>query len=166
MSAAGEKLRFGGPTSTSFRKNDGRPRYRGKVLWDGMTFRDICRAEASKCLKLLKLARDNEKVPWVIRVQAANALLDRAFGKATQPLEIAQTRPLGELDREAIRSEIEALRTGGSASQRVVIEGEYQDASVQPVTGGAVVTASQALTCDDNALSDSVPQIHTADGSK
>jgi hypothetical protein len=148
---------FGVRTGGSFAKGDGRPRKKGKVLWDGITFRDACRAEVGKCLKLLKKARDDESVPWVVRVAAARELLDRGFGKSTQHLEVSQRRPLSELNREELRQEIEALRAQESPRQRVTVDGECSDVSAEPVTGTAVVTASNStLTQDVNALSGSV----------
>jgi len=121
---------FSGRTNGSFSK-DGRKNI-GKLIMDGVTFRDACRAEAPKCLELLKLARDNEDVPFPTRVAAAIHLLDRGYGKPKESLEVTQGRPLASLDVEAIRAEIEALRAGESA-ERVI---ECTDAVIVP--GSAV----------------------------
>lgn len=154
---------FGGVTRGSFSK--GGRKNPGKVLWDGVTFRDACRAEASKCLQLLKKARDSDEVPWAIRVQAANALLDRAFGKAVQQLEVAQVRPLAELPWDELRAEIAALRGRESAREPLLIEGELStSASEASVVDASDTTALKTPTSNQERLSCSVsPPLYPAE---
>lgn len=46
--------------------------------------RDLAREQTEKSLKALVSIRDDKKAPPAARVSAANSLLDRGWGKATQ----------------------------------------------------------------------------------
>ncbi len=50
--------------------------------------RRLARAEAEGSVSTLKEIRDNPNEPAAARVTAAKELLDRGYGKATQPIEV------------------------------------------------------------------------------
>lgn len=61
----------------------GRPRV---TLANGMTLREMAREHTEKALDALVGVIDSEQASDAARVQAATALLDRGWGKPTQPL--------------------------------------------------------------------------------
>jgi HEAT repeat protein len=72
----------------------GRPRVLGDV-------QDLARQQSPEAINTLATIMQNEKAPPAARVAAANALLDRGYGKPTQP--ISQT--LAKIDPSTMSDE-------------------------------------------------------------
>lgn len=62
---------------------NGRPRI---VLANGMTLREMAREHTEKSLNALIAVIDDKEAPHSAKIAAATALLDRGWGKPTQPL--------------------------------------------------------------------------------
>jgi hypothetical protein len=58
--------------------------------------RQMARGEGTNCIDFLIKVRDNAKAPHAVRVAAANALLDRGFGRPPQALEIYDVGGINE----------------------------------------------------------------------
>ena len=76
----------------------GNPRGRPKVLGD---VQELARQQSPEAINTLAVIMGDEKAPAAARVAAANALLDRGYGKPTQP--ISQT--LEKIDPRTITDE-------------------------------------------------------------
>ena len=76
----------------------GNPGGRPKVLGD---VQELARQKSPEAINTLSTIMHNEKAPPAARVAAANALLDRGYGKPTQP--ISQT--LAKVDPSTISDE-------------------------------------------------------------
>lgn len=48
---------------------------------------EIAQAETERCIRKLVALRDGKKVPYTVQLGATQAILDRAWGKPTQPIE-------------------------------------------------------------------------------
>ena len=76
----------------------GNPGGRPKVLAD---VQELARQQSPEAINTLVAIMQNEKAPPAARVAAANALLDRGYGKPTQP--ISQT--LSKIDPSTMSDE-------------------------------------------------------------
>jgi len=76
----------------------GNPGGRPKVLGD---VQELARQKSPEAINTLSTIMNDDKAPPAARVAAANALLDRGYGKPTQP--ISQT--LAKIDPSAISDE-------------------------------------------------------------
>jgi hypothetical protein len=73
----------------------------------------LCKLETLDCLRTLKRVRDNQKAPALAQVRAAEAILDRGWGRPTQYVEVAEHRDVeGMTDAELL----EIIRGGGVAA--------------------------------------------------
>jgi hypothetical protein len=62
---------------------------------------EICRAETVASVRTLIAIRDNEEAAEATRVLAANSILDRGWGKPTQPIDMdPENREVGDMSRE------------------------------------------------------------------
>jgi hypothetical protein len=61
----------------------GNPGGRPKVI---QSVRDLARQETEACIRALAEIRDSKRAPAAARVAAIRELLDRAYGRAAQPL--------------------------------------------------------------------------------
>src|SRR6185369_2991219 len=87
----------------------GNPGGRPKVLGD---VQELARQKSPEALTTLANIMHNEKAPPAARVAAANALLDRGYGKPTQP--ISQT--LAKIDPSSISDEdLAAIAMNGAS---------------------------------------------------
>jgi hypothetical protein len=50
--------------------------------------RELAREEGPACVQHLAAARDNPEVPWAVRTECAKELLNRGYGRPTQPIEL------------------------------------------------------------------------------
>ena len=74
----------GGKRSTSFKPgNNANPSGRPKAI---VHLVELARAQTEDSIKTLVEVRDNAEAPAAARVGAANALLDRGWGKASQTI--------------------------------------------------------------------------------
>jgi hypothetical protein len=91
----------------------GNPGGRPKVLGD---VQELARQQSPEAINTLVAIMQNEKAPPAARVAAANALLDRGYGKPTQP--ISQT--LAKIDPSTMSDEELAaiVRNGAQADVR------------------------------------------------
>ena len=88
----------------------GNPGGRPKVLAD---VQELARQQSPEAINTLVAIMQNEKAPPAARVAAANALLDRGYGKPTQP--ISQT--LAKIDPSTMSDEeLAAIVRGGIQS--------------------------------------------------
>ena len=67
----------------------GNPGGRPKVLGD---VQELARERSPEAIKILANVMRDEKAPPAARVAAANALLDRGYGKPTQPISQTLTK--------------------------------------------------------------------------
>ena len=87
----------------------GNPGGRPKVLGD---VQELARQKSPEAINTLSNIMHNEKAPPAARVAAANALLDRGYGKPTQP--ISQT--LAKIDPSSISDEeLAAIAMNGAS---------------------------------------------------
>ena len=85
----------------------GNPGGRPRVLAD---VQELARQKSPEAISTLVAIMNNEKAPPAARVAAANALLDRGYGKPTQP--ISQT--LANIDPSTMSdAELAAIVRGG-----------------------------------------------------
>lgn len=63
------------------------------------TIRDICKLRSSKMVDILTAIAENEKERGMTRIAAASAVLDRAWGKATQGIEVTENKPMVDISR-------------------------------------------------------------------
>ena len=85
----------------------GNPGGRPKVLGD---VQELARQQSPEAINTLVTIMQNEKAPHAARVAAANSLLDRGYGKPTQP--ISQT--LTKIDPSTMSDEeLAAIVRGG-----------------------------------------------------
>ena len=91
----------------------GNPGGRPKVLGD---VQELARQQSPQAINTLAVIMGDEKAPAAARVAAANALLDRGYGKPTQP--ISQT--LEKIDPRTITDEelVAIVRNGIQANAR------------------------------------------------
>jgi hypothetical protein len=77
----------------------GNPGGRPKVLGD---VQELARQKSPEAINTLAKIMDDEKAPSAARVAAANALLDRGYGKPTQPISqtVAKVDPSSISDEE------------------------------------------------------------------
>ncbi len=76
----------------------GNPGGRPKVLGD---VQELARQQSPHAIKTLVEIMSNEKTPPAARVAAANALLDRGYGKPTQPI----SKTLAKVDPSTMSDE-------------------------------------------------------------
>ena len=67
---------------------------------------ELARAESVACIETLVQIRDDPKVPAIVRLRAAEVLLDRAWGKATAHLTLDDTREDARASNEELRDMI------------------------------------------------------------
>ena len=110
-------LKPGQRHSGSFQKGFDPKRRGPEYLYDGMSFSQIARLEAPKCIELWIKCVNDDAVPWAMRLRASELITDRAYGKAvsTIDLSVTENRPVRALTMQ----ELEAI-----ASEGCVIEGE------------------------------------------
>lgn len=72
--------------------------------------RRLAREHAPEAVALLVKAMQSDDAGWSARITAAMALLDRGFGKPTQPLDIQDSRPLAGVPAEALLDALAKLR--------------------------------------------------------
>ena len=74
---------------------------RPKVLGD---VQDLARQKSPEAINTLVIIMNNDKAPPAARVAAANALLDRGYGKPTQPISqtLAKIDPTTMSDAELV----------------------------------------------------------------
>ena len=91
----------------------GNPGGRPKVLGD---VQELARERSPEAINILANVMRDEKAPPAARVAAANALLDRGYGKPTQP--ISQT--LAKIDPGSMSDEelVAIIRNGFQADAR------------------------------------------------
>ncbi len=77
----------------------GNPGGRPKVLGD---VQELAREQSPQAINTLAKIMNDEKTPPTARVAAANALLDRGYGKPTQPISktLAKVDPSSMTDEE------------------------------------------------------------------
>lgn len=77
----------------------GNPGGRPKVLGD---VQELAREQSPQAINTLAKIMNDEKTPPAARVAAANALLDRGYGKPTQPISktLAKVDPSSMTDEE------------------------------------------------------------------
>jgi hypothetical protein len=77
----------------------GNPGGRPKVLGD---VQELAREQSPQAINTLAKIMNDEKTPPAARVAAANALLDRGYGKPTQPISktVAKVDPSSMSDEE------------------------------------------------------------------
>jgi hypothetical protein len=75
------------------------------------SIQQVMSGEADDCVHVLKSIRDDPKVPANVRAQVANSMLDRAFGKATQQMQIEKGQDdTSQKSLDELAREVEALR--------------------------------------------------------
>lgn len=87
-------------SSTSFKKGqsgnaDGRPKIVKEI-------QELARENTEAAMKTLVSICTNKKAPPAARVGAANAILDRGYGKAPATLTLNRTRDVSELSTEQL----------------------------------------------------------------
>jgi hypothetical protein len=89
----------------------GNPGGRPKVLGD---VQELAREQSPQAINTLAEIMNNEKTPPAARVAAANALLDRGYGKPTQPI----SKTLAKVDPSTVSDEELAAiaRSGGDTN--------------------------------------------------
>jgi hypothetical protein len=84
--------------------------------------RAAARSHTALAMETLATCCRDAKAPWPARVAAAEALLNRGWGKPLQPVDVGDARPLADVPAEVL------LRIVGELRQRLgepeVIEGE------------------------------------------
>ena len=85
--------------------------------------RDLCRCQTKRAIKTLSDLMEDIEQPGNVRVTAANTLLDRAWGKAAQSIEVEVTKRtfVDVLRRAAV------LEAEDQAAQARLIDGEVLD---------------------------------------
>lgn len=71
--------------------------------------RAAARQHTALAMETLAEVCRNRKAPASARVSAAEALLDRGWGKAVQPVDVNDTRPLANVPAERIIAALDAL---------------------------------------------------------
>ncbi|MCP4375767.1 MAG: hypothetical protein GY794_06280 [bacterium] len=91
----------------------GNPGGRPKVLGD---VQELAREQSPQAINTLAKIMNNEKTPPAARVAAANALLDRGYGKPTQPI----SKTLAKVDPSTMSDEELAavVRNGAETNAR------------------------------------------------
>lgn len=85
--------------------------------------RRAAREHSADAIETLVKAMNSPSAGWSARITAAMALLDRGYGKPTQPLDIADGRPLSSVATEDLVAAVAAL----AASMPKTIEGEVAE---------------------------------------
>lgn len=71
----------------------------------------MMQSEADDCVSVLRTLRDDPKVPATVRAQVANSMLDRAFGKPTQQVQVERkNEDTSGKTLEQLQRDVEALR--------------------------------------------------------
>lgn len=78
----------------------GNPGGRPKVIGE---IRDLARAHTTEAIETLVAILRNTKLPPAARVSAANAILDRGWGKPTQDMNVGGRMTLEELVKASYR---------------------------------------------------------------
>lgn len=92
--------------STSFQKGQsGNPGGRPKAI---AQVRELAQIQTEEAIHTLAAIMTSEKTNPAARVSAANALLDRGWGKPSQHMELS-TNPLDEFDAKTLATVIELL---------------------------------------------------------
>jgi hypothetical protein len=72
--------------------------------------RSLARSHTKTALNVLVRVMRNTKAPAPARIAAANAILDRGWGKATQPIENGDDGALELIHRIELRADLQHLR--------------------------------------------------------
>ena len=75
--------------------------------------REAAREHTALAMETLAQARRSKSAPWSARVMAAEALLSRGWGKAVQPVEVDDRRPLSSVPADVLIAAVAKLRIGG-----------------------------------------------------
>jgi hypothetical protein len=106
----------GGKRSTSFKPGQsGNPKGRARVP---IEVKELARAHTEEAIKTLATVMNNKKAPASARVVAANAIIDRAYGKPTQHIEahVDLIDRLSLSEQEALDAALAALGPGEECS--------------------------------------------------
>lgn len=71
--------------------------------------RDMARALSPEAIETAANCMRDEGASWSARMQAVQTILDRAWGKAVQPVDLTDNRPLASLPAEMLIAAIQAL---------------------------------------------------------
>lgn len=75
--------------------------------------REAARQHTALAMQTLAEACRAKRAPWSARVAAAEALLNRGWGKPAQPVEVNDARPLAGVPAEVLIAAVAKLRIGG-----------------------------------------------------
>lgn len=83
---------------------------RRKVVGNGMTLREMAREHTEKALGAYLAALNDDEAGHAVKVQAATALLDRGWGKPTQPIAGDDQAPPVSVALDMKKLSVETLR--------------------------------------------------------
>ena len=90
-------------SSTTFKAGiSGNPGGRPKVIGE---VRDLARAYTIEAIETLNSIMSDKKAPAAARIAAAQAILDRGYGKPSQYMNIEEQRPMAILSEEPMSEE-------------------------------------------------------------
>ena len=108
----------------------------------------VCQEKAEKALETLMKVIEDDDAPAKDRVNAANSLLDRAFGKSVDRVQVAQIKDGGGSGAVLTRDELMLRLT--QRYQGEDLDAEYQEVPEQEVPDGEAVYQAEGL--DEDAL--------------
>ena len=106
----------------------------------------VCQEKAEKALETLMKVIEDDDAPAKDRVNAANSLLDRAFGKSVDRVQVAQIKDGGGSGAVLTRDEL-MLRLTQRYTEDAV-GGEALDADFEEVPDGEAVYQAEGLDED------------------
>ena len=112
------------PNSGSFKKGYDPRRQTAQTYKDGQQVRELCRLKTEEAVATVAELMRDESMPGNVRLNAANALLDRGWGKAVSAVAILEDKPEA---RKMSRQELDnAIANALSLPERPqeTIEGE------------------------------------------
>jgi hypothetical protein len=94
----------------------GNPGGRPKELRDVI---EQARSHTTDAIKTLVAAMNSDSTPWGARIAAANAILDRGWGKPTRPVEanVSFFEQWSDQDRQALLAALMAIRAAEEDQQ-------------------------------------------------
>ena len=96
----------------------------------------VCQEKAEKALETLMKVIEDDDAPAKDRVNAANSLLDRAFGKSVDRVQVAQIKDGGGSGAVLTRDELMLRLTQRYQGEDLdAVDGEYQEVGTSPSEG-------------------------------
>ena len=94
----------------------GNPGGRPKELRDVI---ELARSHTTDAIETLVAAMNSDSAPWGARIAAANAILDRGWGKPTRPVEanVSFFEQWSDQDRQALLAALMAIRAAEEDQQ-------------------------------------------------